>query len=51
MASKQLVGVKLERDLVQELRRRADADDRTLSAFIRRTLVASIAASMNETTR
>jgi hypothetical protein len=38
----QLVGLKLPADLVEAAKRQAEADDRTLSAYLRRIITAAV---------
>jgi hypothetical protein len=43
-----IVAVKLSRDVAHELRRRARADDRTLSSLVRRLLTDAVKKEGNE---
>jgi hypothetical protein len=38
----EMIGLKVPRELAQEIKRRAREDDRTVSAFLRRLIAASL---------
>ena len=43
MRNSVFVGIKIPRDMAADLRRMAHADDRTVSAYIRRLIAAAVA--------